>query len=100
MTPRRVVSVEVAVGWLVLAALVWLAIIGGAVWWLRANSHSDDLEARLRVACAQYAGLDLSGLATLCRDVGYQEVVYVQPPGAPPWWPTVHRVIQPEDLDR
>jgi hypothetical protein len=38
--------------------------------------------AAVRSVCAQYAGLDLSGLAPLCVAAGYQQTV------------------QPEDLDR
>jgi hypothetical protein len=29
--------------------------------------------ARIRAACAQYAGLDLAGWAAICADAGYQQ---------------------------
>ena len=36
-----------------------------------ARHHVSDY--RVKTVCAQYSGLDLSGLAGLCIDVGYQE---------------------------
>ena len=100
---RRVITVQV--GWLVLAAvLVLVALFVLAVRRPSAAPPPAGVDpGPIRSACAQYAALDLSGWAAVCRAAGYQQRVYVQPTGAPAWWPTVRRggvVVQPEDLDR
>jgi hypothetical protein len=51
-------------------------------------SERDQVYARIRVVCDQYASLDLAGLAPLCVEAGYQQVV------------ETGRVVQPEDLGR
>lgn len=61
---------------------------------IRATAALDARDQRLRAVCHQYAALDLSGLASLCEEAGYQEWVYVQPS-----WPYLD-TIAPEDLDR
>jgi hypothetical protein len=76
------------------------AVVVAFVLAYRGAAADDGWEARVYKVCEQYASLDLSGLAPLCKDAGYQQTMYVQPTGAPPYWPTVHRVIQPEDMDR
>lgn len=51
------------------AIVVILAAAALAVWWQRPSIDP----ARIRTACAQYAGLDLAGWASICRDAGYQQ---------------------------
>ena len=87
MIPRR--RWRTALGWLVwslLLLLCWLVValaVVGAVHLLdRADPAPSIDPAAVRRVCAQYADLDLSGLAPLCKAAGYQQVV------------------QPEDLDR
>lgn len=98
MTYWRTVTVHV--GWLVLALAVALVLLAAVLLCLVRTPAPGIDAARVRAACDQYAHLDLTGLTTLCTDAGYQQTGYVQPTGAPPYWPAVHRVVQPEDLDR
>ena len=108
MTPvRRVFNVDVGLGVIITAAVVWVILLIGAVWLMFWSSaaHDDltDLQGRVRAVCQQYASLDLSGMAPLCVSVGYQQTVYVQPTGNPGFWPYLYRdgrPVQPEDLDR
>lgn len=80
-----------------LALAVVLAVVG--VWRIVTPPPADDWPARVYRVCEQYAGLDLSGLAPLCVDAGYSERVYLQPTGAPAYWPPAIRTMQPEDLN-
>lgn len=65
---------------LAVAALLLVAGLGFWVWTL--SRELDAKDAGIRAACEQYAApLDLSGMAALCADAGYQQTV-------------------PEDLDR
>ena len=102
---RRVITVQV--GWLVLAVV--LVLVALFVLAVRRPSSAPPAPvvgvdpAAVRAACAQYASLDLAGFAAVCAGAGYQQRIYVQPTGAPAWWPTVTRagvIVQPEDLDR
>ena len=100
---RRVITVQI--GWLALAVvLVLVALFVLAVRRPAPSPPPVGVDpAAIRAACAQYAPLDLAGWAAVCAAAGYQQRVYVQPTGAPAWWPTVRRggvVVQPEDLDR
>jgi hypothetical protein len=75
--PRR--TLTVTVGWVLVGCLV----LGAALVLARCGSQSAGIDpARVRAVCAQYASLDLSGMAALCKDAGYQQM------------------IAPEDLDR
>jgi hypothetical protein len=97
---RRVITVRV--GWLVLVGV--LVLVALLVLLVRRPVATGIDPARVRAVCDQYAGLDLSGLAPLCVDAGYQaRRIYVQPPA----WPRITRTIDgvptvpmPEDLDR
>lgn len=102
-------TVTIQVRWVALAlVLVAVALLVLAVRRPVAPAPPAIDPARIRAACQQYAGLDLSGWAAICRDAGYQErAAYNQPTGDPPYWPRVVRtvdgtagVVQPEDLDR
>jgi hypothetical protein len=94
---RRGWSLEVHLGW-VLAVALGLAVAVLLLLWPRPQGIDP---ARIYRACEQYASLDLSGWAAICRDVGYQQSVYNQPPATrPTGWPYTVRTIQPEDLDR
>lgn len=96
--PRRTITVQI--GWALLAGVAVLISGLSLLAWQRSHTPSID-PARIRAACDQYAGLDLSGWAAICADAGYTgRRVYLQPTGAPTWWPAVHRVVQPEDLER
>ena len=107
---RTTRTVTIQVGWVALAlVLVAVALLVLLVRRPVAPAPPPGIDpARVRVACQQYAALDLSGWAGICADAGYQErAVYVQPTGVPPYWPRVVRtvdgvtgVVQPEDLDR
>lgn len=92
----RVLKIEAPVWLLVLGCAMWLLVVGLIVWLLVSSSSASDvgLPIRLRAVCAQYANLDLAGLAPICRDVGYQQRVEVT------GWPVVLRPVMPEDLDR
>ena len=68
---RRTITVKL--GLLILAPFLVLIIV--LAWALIAQPAPSIDPARIRTACAQYAGLDLSGLATICRDAGYQETM-------------------------
>jgi hypothetical protein len=93
--------ITIRVGWLALAAvLVLVALFVLAVRRPAAAPVVGVDPARVRAACAQYAALDLSGWASVCRDAGYQQTVYAEPAWPATWWPTARRVVQPEDLDR
>jgi hypothetical protein len=89
--------VTVQVGWLALAAV--LVAVGLLVLLVRrpvAPAPAPGIDpARVVAVCQQYAGLDLSGMAALCKDAGYQERTLCCTA-----WPTVPRGVQPEDLDR
>jgi len=74
---------------LIAAGLVILALLVPT--WLRPDGIDP---GRIQRMCQQYASLDLSGMASICRDAGYQQ--YVDADG----WPIVQQYIQPEDLDR
>jgi len=50
-------------------------------WALKPSAPTGIDPARVYRLCAQYASLDLSGMASLCKDAGYQQ-------------------LMPEDLDR
>ena len=90
MTPM-VRTVTVQVGWLALALIV--AAVALLVLAVRrpvapAPPPPPAIDpARIRQACGQYAGLDLSGWAAICADAGYQQTVTVPP-------------LAPEDLGR
>jgi hypothetical protein len=75
--------------WAVFAAAVLLL---GVYVFALAGPRIDPAEVR-RV-CATYANLDLSELAPLCVQAGYQQL---DPTAS---WPYVSRVVHPEDLDR
>jgi hypothetical protein len=98
VSDRRVLRIEAPVWLLVLGCVVWLLVVAGIVWLLVTVSSSSgaELPVRLRAVCAQYASLDLAGLAPICRDVGYQQTIEVQGTR----WPIVSRAVMPEDLDR
>ena len=58
--------------WQAVVLLIWVTLfVMTLIIWFRPRPAIDP--ARIRVACAQYAGLDLSGFATICRDAGYQQ---------------------------
>lgn len=72
----------------IVGALLIVAGLGLWVWTL-ADTLADR-DAAVRSACDQYAApLDLSGMAQLCADVGYQQTFTFTPNG-----------IAPEDLER
>lgn len=91
----RVLKIEAPVWLLVVGCAMWLLVVGLIVWLLVSSSSASDagLPIRLRAVCAQYANLDLAGLAPICRDVGYQQT-------EPARFPIVSRAVMPEDLDR
>jgi hypothetical protein len=63
-------TITVQVGWLWI--LLGLVLIAAALAWaLRPEPRIDP--ARIRLACAEYAAWDLAGLASICRDAGYQQ---------------------------
>jgi hypothetical protein len=106
---RVVRTVTIQVGWLALAlVLVAVALLVLLVRRPVAPAPAPGIDpARVRVACAQYAGLDLSGWASICADAGYQERAWTTATPGAAWWPRVLRttgtlttVVQPEDLDR
>lgn len=97
MTDTRVRADVALLVWAVAASV--LLVVAGFGWWLD-DDTGDQWPARVYRVCEQYAGLDLSGLAPLCVDAGYQERVYLQPTGAPAYWPPpAVRTMQPEDLN-
>jgi hypothetical protein len=55
----------------VLVAAIVVAGTLALVLWQGPENHVTD--EQLRAVCAQCAGLDLSGLAPLCRAAGYQQ---------------------------
>jgi uncharacterized SAM-binding protein YcdF (DUF218 family) len=77
VTRRRTITVQV--GWLALAGLVLAVLaltVGPALYWWRAEPAPPAIDpAAVRSVCAQYAALDLSGLAPLCKAAGYQQTV-------------------------
>ena len=63
-------TLTIQVGWLWI--LLGLVLIAAALAWaLRPEPRIDP--ARIRHACAEYAAWDLAGLASICRDAGYQQ---------------------------
>lgn len=86
---RRTITVQI--GWVALAVI--LVLVALLVLAARRPVTPPPVgvdPAEIRAACAQYAGLDLSGWAHICAGAGYQET------GAR--WPV--RPVAPEDLDR
>lgn len=72
----------------IIGALIVLAGMGLWVWSL--SRQLDAKDAGIRAACDQYAApLDLSGMAALCSDAGYQQTTRFAP-----------SMIAPEDLER
>jgi hypothetical protein len=60
----------------ILAAAAALVLLIMLVAWIRPHPSVDPHyvdPARIRVACQQYAGYDLAGFASICRDAGYQQ---------------------------
>lgn len=64
--------VEIVLGWAVVAGVLVLVGIVGLLIWLWPRPGSID-PGRIYRACEQYASLDLSGWASICHDVGYQQ---------------------------
>jgi hypothetical protein len=57
----------------VVSALVLLVTCAAWLWpHPSVDPHYVD-PARIRVACQMYAGYDLAGFASICRDAGYQQ---------------------------
>jgi hypothetical protein len=97
VTRRRGWSLEITLGWV--AVIVGAAVAGLLVGlWLRADDPPAPAidPSRIYDACQQYASLDLSGWATICRDAGFQQSGYLEGRS----WPFTVRTIHPEDLDR
>lgn len=65
-------TVTVQVWWLVLVAVLTAALCLALAWPRDPPPGIDP--ARVRAACQQYAGLDLSGWAAICHDAGYQQM--------------------------
>jgi hypothetical protein len=62
----------------IIGALIVLAGMGLWVWTLA--RELSDRDADVRAACEQYAApLDLSGMAVLCFDAGYQQTTRFAP---------------------
>lgn len=104
MVVRRTVPVPV---WLLVMTAVCVAALCVALAWPRDPPPGTVDPARIRAACQQYAGLDLSGWAAVCRDAGYQQMAWTTGAPGAPYWPRVVRtqdgttgVVQPEDLGR
>lgn len=61
-----------ALRWAAVVALMLVGVVGIWVW-----THPRPMDgvdpARVYRVCEQYAGLDLSGMASLCHDVGFQQ---------------------------
>lgn len=95
---RKPMRLEIAVGWgIIIACCALLLACGAALATVLLRPEpivvDTDWPLRVRAVCEQYAQLDLSGLAPLCVDAGYQQTsagwIYV--PG---------QTVMPEDLDR
>lgn len=75
---RKPMRLDIAVGWGIILACVALlvaALAALATVLLRPAPVVvvNDWPERVRAVCEQYAQLDLSGLAPLCVDAGYQQ---------------------------
>jgi hypothetical protein len=78
---------RVALAGVLIGLALVLAGMGYWVWSL--TDALADRDAAVRAACEQYAApLDLSGMAALCSDAGYQQTTRFAPP------------TTPEDIDR
>jgi lysylphosphatidylglycerol synthetase-like protein (DUF2156 family) len=67
-------SITVHVGWLVLAVVLVLVVLFALLVRRPAAPPPPTIDPeRIRAACQQYAGMDLSGWASICRDAGYQQ---------------------------
>ena len=73
-----------------------LALIAVSAGWYAAADQAEDWARRVYAVCEAYDGLDLSALAPLCADAGYQELLTLTDEMAPPAVLTV----MPEDAGR